>query len=143
MLEVLDFGAGQEEYYIDTGAVYQRSDAFLAVFSITDKDSFDSLSKFRDKIIQARDAQTTEGSDTKNVSMVLCGNKCDLVAQREVTAAAGSELAKSWSCPFIETSAKERINVDEAFTELVRELRKYGVPKEDKKAKKNKRCITM
>lgn len=30
------------------------------------------------------------------------------------------------SCPFLETSAKSRINVDNAFYDLVREIRKYN-----------------
>ena len=38
----------------------------------------------------------------------------------------GRDLAKHFGCKFIETSAKQRINVDEAFTNLVREIRKYN-----------------
>jgi hypothetical protein len=44
----------------------------------------------------------------------------------------GRDLAKHFGCKFIETSAKQRINVDEAFTNLVREIRKY-----------NKVCCTL
>jgi Fe2+ transport system protein B len=40
--------------------------------------------------------------------------------------AEGRELAKHFGCPFIETSAKQRLNVDEAFSNLVREIRKYN-----------------
>lgn len=40
--------------------------------------------------------------------------------------AEGRDLAKHFNCKFIETSAKQRINVDEAFTNLVREIRKYN-----------------
>jgi hypothetical protein len=38
----------------------------------------------------------------------------------------GRDLAKHLGCRFIETSAKQRINVDEAFSNLVREIRKYN-----------------
>jgi GTPase KRas protein len=38
----------------------------------------------------------------------------------------GRELAKHFGCRFIETSAKQRINVDEAFSNLVREIRRYN-----------------
>jgi GTPase KRas protein len=38
----------------------------------------------------------------------------------------GRDLAKHFGCKFIETSAKQRINVDEAFYELVREIRKFN-----------------
>jgi hypothetical protein len=40
--------------------------------------------------------------------------------------AEGRDLAKHFNCKFIETSAKNRINVDEAFWELVREIRRHN-----------------
>lgn len=38
----------------------------------------------------------------------------------------GRELAKSFGCRYIEASAKQRINVDESFYNLVREIRRYN-----------------
>lgn len=38
----------------------------------------------------------------------------------------GENLAKSFGCKFIETSAKSRINVDKAFYDIVREIRRYN-----------------
>lgn len=38
----------------------------------------------------------------------------------------GEALAKSFGCKFIETSAKSRINVDNAFFDIVREIRRYN-----------------
>lgn len=38
----------------------------------------------------------------------------------------GRDLAKHFGCRFVETSAKQRINVDDAFSMLVREIRKYN-----------------
>ena len=43
-----------------------------------------------------------------------------------IPTAEGRELAKHFGCRFIETSAKQRINVDEAFYNLVREIRRYN-----------------
>ncbi len=40
--------------------------------------------------------------------------------------AEGEALAKSFGCKFIETSAKSRINVDKAFYDIVREIRRYN-----------------
>jgi hypothetical protein len=40
--------------------------------------------------------------------------------------AEGRELASSLGCHFIETSAKLSINVNEAFAEIVREIRKLN-----------------
>lgn len=50
--------------------------------------------------------------------IVLVGNKCD-IPEREVTTAQGQELANSFGVPYFESSAKERLNVEESFHELV------------------------
>lgn len=55
--------------------------------------------------------------------MVLVGNKCDLPT-RNVDMAQAQEVAKNYDIPFIETSAKTRMGVDDAFYTLVREIRK-------------------
>ena len=54
------------------------------------------------------------------------GNKCDLEGEREVTKQEGETLARNFGCKFIETSAKSRINVDKAFYDIVREIRRYN-----------------
>lgn len=38
----------------------------------------------------------------------------------------GRDLAKHFGCEFIETSAKHRLNVDEAFSNIVRFIRRYN-----------------
>lgn len=38
----------------------------------------------------------------------------------------GERMAQAWGCPFIETSAKSRLNVEDAFYETVREIRRYN-----------------
>lgn len=38
----------------------------------------------------------------------------------------GQNLARQFGCKFIETSAKSRINVDNAFYDIVREIRRYN-----------------
>lgn len=38
----------------------------------------------------------------------------------------GQDLARQFGCKFIETSAKSRINVDNAFYDIVREIRRYN-----------------
>ena len=40
--------------------------------------------------------------------------------------AEGENLARQFGCKFIETSAKSRINVENAFYDLVREIRRYN-----------------
>jgi GTPase SAR1 family protein len=58
-------------------------------------------------------------------------NKCDLVEERVVTREEGQSLADELGCSYFETSAKDHVNVDECFTELVREVRKHLPTKKD------------
>jgi hypothetical protein len=42
--------------------------------------------------------------------------QCDIIDNREVSNVEGRDLAKSFGVPFFESSAKSRVNVEEAFT---------------------------
>jgi len=64
--------------------------------------------------------------DQDTFPVVVVANKCDLEYERQVGMNEGRDLARHFGCKFIETSAKQRINVDEAFSNLVREIRKYN-----------------
>jgi len=73
--------------------------------------------------------------------MVLVGNKCDLPI-RNVDTAQAREVAKSYGIRFIETSAKTRMGVDDAFYTLVREIRKDRLVGQNP-SKKKKKCRIM
>jgi len=56
---------------------------------------------------------------------VIVGNKIDVAGDaRKVTTREGQELADKWGVPFIETSAKTRVNIEECITEVVRRVYK-------------------
>ena len=55
---------------------------------------------------------------------MLVGNKSDKQYEREVSAAEGLALAKELGCEFVEASAKNCINVEKAFYDVVRLLRR-------------------
>lgn len=54
---------------------------------------------------------------------VLVGNKCDLQAKRQVTKKEAEALASEWGCSYIETSAKTKENVNEAYLKILRLIR--------------------
>ena len=116
LLDILDT-AGTDEYSAMRDQYMRTGQGFLLVYSVTSRQSFDSISLFREQILTVKDEDT--------VPMLLVGNKCDLDNFREVATSEGQELAQILNCPFRETSAKSRINIEESFYELVREIRKH------------------
>ena len=84
----------------------------------------------------------------KSYPMILVANKIDLVHLRKISEEEGRELAAELQIPYIETSAKvPPINVDAAFHELVRAIRRQGQhlnpKKKRKKRRYNNRCRLM
>jgi GTPase KRas protein len=75
--------------------------------------------------------------------MVLVGNKCDLEKKREVETKDGKELAKSYGCPFLESSAKTDVNISEIFYSLIDQIwEKNGGPPTHNK-KKRTQCTIL
>ncbi|RXG56148.1 Ras-related protein Rab-8A [Armadillidium vulgare] len=68
--------------------------------------------------------------------MILVGNKCDLEDERVVGKDQGASLAKTFQCSFLESSAKAKINVNEIFIDLVRQINRKA-PKDKEGRKKN------
>ena len=69
-------------------------------------------------------SQILRVKDADDIPMLLVGNKVDL-PRREVETKDAMEYAKAHNMPYIETSAKTRQGVDDAFYSLVREIRRY------------------
>ncbi|KAI6180822.1 (pine wood nematode) hypothetical protein [Aphelenchoides besseyi] len=101
-------------------------------FALNDRQSFDSISKFREQICRAK--------DSRDVPIVMVGNKSDLT-HRAVSNDAIQSLATALNMPFIETSAKTRQRVDEIFYEVVRQIRKDEPP--ESQTKEKKKCVLM
>lgn len=58
------------------------------------------------------------------VCKILVGNKCDAEESRKVSHEEGMELAKHYEIPFLETSAKNSINVDNSFITMSNEIKR-------------------
>ena len=90
-------------------------DSFL-IYSVIDEGSFEKIKTLQQKITLVK--------KTKNVPIVLVGNKVDLVDDRKVSTEKGQQLANDFGCAFIETSAKTRYNIDAAFELMVQQVQK-------------------
>jgi small GTP-binding protein len=112
--------AGQEEYRGLWAASNLQSDAFLLVYDITSPSSLDALDYFMEMI----DMETENRLDNGKVPPVkiVAGNKCDLQGMRAIEAKKGLEWARKHGCGFMETSAREMVNIEETFALLVRRV---------------------
>jgi len=124
MLDILDT-AGQDEYSAMRDDYMAQGNGFLMVYSITDFQSFEDCNKIHEALIRMKTPEDPS-EEMPPLPLILAGNKSDLEEERSVTTEEGKELAAKFGeyCKFFETSAKERINVDEVFEELVRLINK-------------------
>uniref|UniRef100_A0A3B4AHY8 GTPase KRas n=1 Tax=Periophthalmus magnuspinnatus TaxID=409849 RepID=A0A3B4AHY8_9GOBI len=132
LLDILDT-AGQEEYSAMRDQYMRTGEGFLCVFAINNIKSFEDIHHYREQIKRVKDSE--------DVPMVLVGNKCDLPS-RTVDTKQAQDLARSYGIPFIETSAKTRQRVEDAFYTLVREIRQYRLNKLSKE-EKTPRCVKL
>ncbi|CAK5279976.1 unnamed protein product [Mycena citricolor] len=104
--------AGQERFQSLGVAFYRGADCCVLVYDVNSAKSFETLDSWRDEfLIQA------SPHDPENFPFVVLGNKIDVEEnKRQVT----QKRAMTWcqskgNIPYFETSAKEAINVEQAF----------------------------
>jgi len=105
--------AGQERYRGIVIPYYRGAHAALFVYDIANRASFDSIEKWMNEFKEYV---------TEDAYVVLVGNKSDKGLERTVTIEEGSKLAEEHGMKFIETSAKDDINVNETFENTAREM---------------------
>ena len=83
------------------------------MYDITSISSFNNIDKWLRNILQHSHA---------DIEKVILGNKCDLEKCRRVPREQGEAIAKEKGIPFLETSAKTNINIEEAFLNISKRI---------------------
>ena len=105
--------AGDERYKNITSSYYRGANGILLLYNITNRESFDSLNSWLTEI---------KKNANQNLSLILVGTNCDLENERKVTYQEGKDFATKNGIKFIEVSAKNNINVKEAFDILLEDI---------------------
>ena len=103
--------AGHERFRSITYSYYRGANAIIIVFDLSDQKSFISITEWLKQI---------EKHAKENVFKFLVGNKMDLVDERKVSFEEAKQYADEHDLPYIETSAKEGININELFDNSIK-----------------------
>ena len=101
--------AGQERFHSITKSYFNNADGILFVYDISDHKSFEEVKNW---IFESENI----GNDFQKL---LIGNKCDLKHKIVVTREEVNDYCKEKNIEFIETSAKDNINLNEVFSKIV------------------------
>lgn len=100
---------------------YRGSEGALAVFDLTKHDSFEHVRNWIEEVYRHTPA---------DLPIVLVGNKSDLDDQRRVSREEATALAAQLNVSYMETSALNASNVEQAFTLLVTSIYQKKKPKQ-------------
>ena len=103
--------AGQERFRSMASAYYRGAAGAVVVYDITRVGTFENIEKWMKELKNYSD---------ENIVTILVGNKCDLRQYRAVKADQGEEYARKHNMIFMETSALDSTNVNEAFEVAIR-----------------------
>ena len=121
--EILDT-AGQDDYQTMLDTWINSADGFILVYSIDNKESFESVKMRFERILKLKANQ--------KVSVVIAGNKCDLEEDRQVSREEAENYCKINKIYFLETSALKTINVKETFLCVARGMLQINFPEKYK-----------
>ena len=106
--------AGQERFRTITSSYYRGAHGIIVVYDVTDQESFNNVKQWLHEI----DRYACE-----NVNKLLVGNKSDLTSKRVVSFDAAKEFADNLGIEFLETSAKNATNVEQAFMTMAAQIK--------------------
>lgn len=104
---------GQEDGRTRNSAYYKGAHGIIVVYDATNQESFAKARKH----LQAMGRHTSEPRNK-----LLVGNKCDMTTKKVVNYATAKKVADSLNISFLETSAKNSNNVEQAFLAMVAEI---------------------
>jgi Ras-related protein Rab-1A len=106
--------AGQERFRTITSSYYRGAHGIIIVYDVTDQDSFNNVKQWLNEI---------DRYASDNVNKLLVGNKSDLTANKVVPTETAKAFADEMGIPFMETSAKNAINVEQAFMAMAASIK--------------------
>eukprot|EP00341_Mesodinium_pulex_P010414 CAMPEP_0116922212 /NCGR_PEP_ID=MMETSP0467-20121206/22123_1 /TAXON_ID=283647 /ORGANISM="Mesodinium pulex, Strain SPMC105" /LENGTH=199 /DNA_ID=CAMNT_0004600491 /DNA_START=18 /DNA_END=617 /DNA_ORIENTATION=- len=105
--------AGQEKYHSLAPMYYRGAAAAIIVYDITRANTFKTLKNWVEEL---------KAQGPQEIAIAVAGNKADLEDQREIESAAAAAYAQEIGAMYLETSAKDDLNVHDIFVQLSQRL---------------------
>ncbi len=119
------------------------ADAFVLVFSLDDAATWEEVSRLRDMILEVKASHSSANNDQQQqqqqqqqqtnqdqepiseaVPIVVVGNKCDLDADLDIPRDSLEAIVTfDWENGYVESSAKDRRNINKIFKELLQQAK--------------------
>ncbi|XP_074330119.1 ras-related protein RABD2a-like [Apium graveolens] len=106
--------AGQERFRTITSSYYRGAHGIIVVYDVTDQESFNNVKQWLSEINRYA---------SENVNKLLVGNKSDLTANKVVSYEGAKAFADETGIPFMEASAKDATNVEQAFMAMTSSIK--------------------
>jgi len=103
--------AGQCRFRTISSMYYKGAHAAIIVFSIDNRKSFENLLSWIEEL-----------DKYDNYPKIIVGNKSDKIEQREVYYTEAKEFCDRYNILYIETSAKNNININKLFEEIINDV---------------------
>ena len=97
-----------------TSSYYRGAHGIIVVYDVTDEATFNNVKQW----LQEIERYACEG-----VNKLLVGNKADLTGSKQVDYEAAKQFAEQLNIPFLETSAKDATNVEQAFLTMAKQIK--------------------
>lgn len=109
--------AGQERFQSLGVAFYRGADCCVLVYDVTNPKSFENVSLWRDEFLVQANVKNPE-----NFPFVVIGNKIDVDESKKLVSLKKAQqfCVNLGNLPLFQTSAKEAVNIDQAFDVIAR-----------------------
>ena len=125
--------AGQDRFRAITKNYYKGANGIILIYDVTNRQSYENVKNW---ITQIREEANP------NVVIYLAGNKVDVSEEEKVVKTEeGKKIAEEFNLPLYETSAKNGVNINRIFEELVEKVDEIYSKLELPKIKKKKKII--
>ncbi len=105
--------AGQERFRTISRAYYKGAHGVILMYDVTNQKTFNNIKRWLEEI---------KKEASNRICLLLIANKIDMKEERIVSIEDGENLAKDNDLQIIEASAKEDINVSEAFQKIAEDI---------------------